>query len=334
MPGSVAEQSAWCHTPPVYDDLPTQLFDYHQSMLVDQVRTTAFLKAILQEVRQGDVVLDIGAGSGVLSLFAILAGAEKVYAIEHGPMADIARDIAKRNGVGDRIDIINDWSTAVTLPEQADVLVTETIGNIGFEEGILSWVIDARERLLKPEARIVPGSIAMAATAVESSHDYAEIASLRRPLYGFDFGAIGDLGAHSTLWTFLSPVSLLAEPQTLTSADLHTIEEEDVAGTITVTARRHGVAHGVGCWFDSVIAPGIPLDNAPPTKTPSWNQGFLPLPEPIGVSKGDLLVINIQSSDRCTRWGWSLGVGEPTELEWTTLLNPLRPPPGEATTSS
>lgn len=318
--------------PDVYDDLSTQLFDYHQSMLVDDVRTSSFLKAILQEVGPGDVVVDIGAGSGVLSMFAIIAGASKVYAIEHGPMADIAREIAKRNGVDDRLDILNDWSTVATLPELADVLVTETIGNIGFEEGILSWAIDARTRLLKPEAKIVPASISMVATAVESSYDYAEITSMRQPIHELDFSAISDLGTHSTLWTFLSPVSLLAEPQTLFRTELAEAQEDDVAGTVTVTTRRDGIVHGIGAWFVSEIAPGITVSNEPPTNTPSWNQGFLPLPEPLRVSRGDRMIIRIESSDGCTRWGWSLGIGEPGELAWTTPLAPLRPPPGAGKT--
>lgn len=313
--------------PAVYDDYAAQLFDFHHSMLVDEVRTTSFLRAIAQQVQPGDVVVDIGAGTGVLSLFAVLAGAGKVYAIEQGPMAEVAGEIVKRNDLGDRIEIINEWSYEATLPERADVLVTETIGNIGFEEGILAWVTDARKRLLKPGARIVPSAISMMVAATESSHDYAEIGRLRRPLYEFDFTPLADLASHTMLWTDFSPVSLVTRPATVVDIDLSTTRQVDIEGTVTLRARRDALVHGLGCWFVAEIAPGISISNEPPTKAPSWNQGFLPLPEPVSVSKGDLLPVEIRSDGDGARWGWSLGVGEPAELTWTQPTAPPGPAP-------
>jgi len=242
-------------------------------------------------------------------------------------MAEVAREIARRNGVENRVTIITDWSTEATLPELADVLVTETIGNIGFEEGILTWVLDATKRLLKPDGTIVPERISLVAAAVESRHDYAKIARLRRPVHELDFSALTNLATHSILWTDLSPVSVVTEPATVTSVDLAAIEHQDVAGSITVNARRDALVHGIGCWFVAEIAPGISMSNQPPTATPSWNHGFLPLLEPLQVEAGDPLTIEIQSGAGCSRWGWSLGLGEAAALTWTTSMTPLTPPP-------
>jgi len=44
------------------------------------------------------VVLDVGAGSGILSLFAAKAGAKKVYAIEASSVADAAQKLVEKNG--------------------------------------------------------------------------------------------------------------------------------------------------------------------------------------------------------------------------------------------
>lgn len=310
----------------MYDDLSAHLFDFHHSMLVDEVRTTSFLQALLQQVRPGDVVVDIGAGTGVLSLFAVIAGASRVYAIEQGPMADIAREIAKRNNLADRIEIINNWSTEAVIPEPADVLVTETIGNMGFEEGILRWVADAKMRLLSPGARIIPSAISMVVAAVESSHDYTEIARLRRPLYEFDFTPLADLASHTMLWTEFSPVSVVTEHATVFDVALATNDLDEVRGSATLSARRDAIVHGIGAWFSAEIAPGISISNQPPSKTPSWHQGFLPLPEPVSVAKGERLAVEIRSEEGGTRWGWSLGIGEPAELTWTVRLTPPRPP--------
>ena len=125
-------------------------------MLADEVRTSSFMQAILATVNAGDVVVDIGSGTGVLSLFAVRAGASRVYAIEREPVIDIAREIATHNEMLDSIVFIEGSSRDVEIPERADVLITETIGNIGFDEGIISWVADAKKRFLKPDAAILP----------------------------------------------------------------------------------------------------------------------------------------------------------------------------------
>src|SRR5215208_4444409 len=118
-------------------------------MLQDRERTGAFRRAIHEVVTPGDVVMDIGAGSGVLSLFACQAGARRVYALEAGPAIEIAREMARRNEVEDRVVLINELSHRTRIDEPVDVLVTETLWNFGFGEGILGVVLDARERFLK-----------------------------------------------------------------------------------------------------------------------------------------------------------------------------------------
>src|SRR4029453_11588483 len=101
--------------------------------LEDDMRLTAFAQAISSTVRPGDVVVDLGCGTGILGLLACRAGAARVYAIDAGGMAEIARVIAAANGLADRIAIINGHSQQVSLPERADVVLCDQIGHFGFE---------------------------------------------------------------------------------------------------------------------------------------------------------------------------------------------------------
>lgn len=128
----------------------------HIAMLGDEPRTRAYVEAIRATVKPGDVVVDVGSGTGVLSVAAAQGGAKRVYAIERTGMTEVARKLFEENGVADRIVILQGTSTSVRLPERADVMVSEMVGNEPFDEQILAFTRDAHERLLRPGARLVP----------------------------------------------------------------------------------------------------------------------------------------------------------------------------------
>ena len=103
----------------------TNLVAYHQSLLQDRERMGAYRRAVHEVVRPGDVVLDLGAGSGALSLFACQAGARRVYAIESGDAIELAREMSRRHGLQDRIVLVNERSYRARIDEPVDVIVTE-----------------------------------------------------------------------------------------------------------------------------------------------------------------------------------------------------------------
>ena len=141
---------------------------FQSFLLDDAARLDTWHAAILATVRPGDVVLDLGAGMGILSLFACQAGAARVYAVESEPSVELARLVAADNGLEERIICLGERSQDVELPERADVLLTDTTETFGLNGQLLSAVIDARERLLKPEARLLPGEIELRVAPVEA----------------------------------------------------------------------------------------------------------------------------------------------------------------------
>ena len=135
----------------------------HARMLHDERRTNDYIAALREAMRPDDVVVDIGTGSGVLAIAAARAGARHVYAVEASDIADVAERVFACNGVQDRVTLIRGWSREIELPEPADLLVAELIGNEPFEEEILETTLDARRRLLKPGARLIPHTLELVA---------------------------------------------------------------------------------------------------------------------------------------------------------------------------
>src|SRR3954454_9887879 len=99
--------------------------DEHREYLADSVRVATFAAALGALVRPGDIVLDLASGTGILGLLACRAGAARVYAIEIGSIVEVARQIARDNGFGDRIVSIHDMAERASLPERVDLIVTD-----------------------------------------------------------------------------------------------------------------------------------------------------------------------------------------------------------------
>jgi predicted RNA methylase len=104
--------------------------DIVSQCLVDMERTLAFEKAIKENVRSGDTVLDAGTGSGILSLFAARSGAKMVVAIELDPfIAKAAREVVKANNYEDTIEVrVADICSYEFEPElKFDVVIVEML---------------------------------------------------------------------------------------------------------------------------------------------------------------------------------------------------------------
>ena len=129
--------------------------DVHREYLSDPARVQAYERAIAATVRPGDIVVDLGAGTGILGMLACRAGAARVYAIEADGMIEVARALARANGLADRIVFLMQHSSEVKLPEQVDVVVGDLIGRMGFEAGVFEAYAHARH-WLKPAGRVMP----------------------------------------------------------------------------------------------------------------------------------------------------------------------------------
>src|SRR6266545_3802621 len=120
---------------------------YSYDCLLDFNRTKAFQAAIRAVVKEGAIVLDAGAGTGILSFFAAEAGAKKVYAVEVDPIhCKWLRQSIEANSLGDRIEVIAGDILTVPLPEAADVFICEMMDTALIDEMQVSAINALRQR--------------------------------------------------------------------------------------------------------------------------------------------------------------------------------------------
>lgn len=298
----------------------SEYLEYHRSLLADSKRTHAYRQAIRQVVKPGDVVVDLGSGSGILAFFAAEAGARHVYAIDHSHMADFAEFLSGHLGFADRITVLHAPSPKVALPEPADVLVTETMGAAGIDEGMLGFVLEARPRMLRPGATIVPGRIALHAAPVQIDADYERlVAWWSKPRYGFDFTPLRGFASNGVHLVHIDPRAHLATGTAVIDLDLATFDSDVVRGEATFRAKRDGLLHGFATWFEATLAGSIKIHNRE-TRGSHWSQAFLPLETPIAVRRGARIHVDIESDDgRAWRWQGSAAGEAFDQSSWAAL---------------
>jgi hypothetical protein len=284
----------------------------HVAMLNDRERTETFLTAISRVVRPGDVVVDLGSGTGILAIAAAKAGAARVYAIEAGGMADAAAALIAQSGMSDRITLLRTWSTGATIDQRADVLITETLGNDPWSEGIVGLVADARRRLLKPHARVIPSRIRWIAQPVCVPLDQldelvfsAAAAERWSAWYGIDFGPLVDvgqpkLGAPFVRQSVVASWTRPTPPVVLTELDL---ERGGVVPAVcdgsAISSAEAVIDGAVICW-EATLSSGCTLTTVPgqaPLES-HWKVQFVPLKAPIGVKAGDVIDLSFDGRQR------------------------------------
>jgi PRMT5 arginine-N-methyltransferase/ribosomal protein L11 methyltransferase PrmA len=296
------------------------MLEVHRGLLQDEGRTNAFREAIRRVVTPDSVVLDLGTGSGILALFAAEAGARRVFAIDSTHSADLASFLTRHLGFADRVQVFHEHSKNVALPERADILITETLGSFGFNEHILSSVIDARARLLTPDAVIIPRRVDLYLVPVDDASIYEQRVSWWNGTpYGFDLSPLAVFASNILFVGSVDNASFLASPENVIAAELTTIASADVSGSAHFTAARAGLMHGFTGWFRATLADGIELSNE--IAGSNWEQVFLPLHSPIPVDAGTAIDVALESNDGMM-WRWKGTIGDIAFDQMTALSSP------------
>ncbi|KAL6858652.1 S-adenosyl-L-methionine-dependent methyltransferase [Trichoderma novae-zelandiae] len=287
--------------------------DIHETMLKDTVRTEAYRDFIYnnKHIFKGKVVLDIGCGTGILSMFCAKAGAARVIAVDKSDIIKKATENIFNNGLSDIITCVKGGIEDVTLPvDQVDIIVSEWMGYCLLYEAMLPSVLYARDRYLKPDGLLVPSSATLWIAPVKDTDYMLEHISYWRDVYGFDMKAMQEGIFDEVRVEALSTKSLNGEPYPFKVLDLHTVKPEELSFTAKWESRLSQPSEGLDgflIWFDNFFATSRDEPVPEPFTTPEdfvkakqgnvafttgpsgtvthWKQGLLLVPQETAPSK-------------------------------------------------
>ncbi len=289
----------------------------HEPMLLDTVRCEAFHRAIFETVVPGCTVLDIGAGTGILSVFAAQAGAAAVYAVERTSIAELAQCIVRDNHAEDRIHVMQNDMEALELPEKVDVIVSEWLGGYGVDENLLPVVVHARDRWLKPGGAMIPETVTSWMAPAYDDLLQQDVDFYNSTPYGIHLNVIGQ-AIYRQLDCARNHVKqnhLLCDPQLMWTVDSRVCSQEHANRPFTArlafTAHRKGCFNVLAAWFQANLTHQITLSNGPADPNTHWGRTLLPIGKTISVKQGTCINVHVvlepQGKGR-TKVSWTVDV--------------------------
>ena len=292
-------------------------YGIHEEMLKDEVRTRAYQDAILNNAHlfKDKIVLDVGCGTGILSMFCAQAGAKHVYGIDCSSIIDQARIIIEKNGFGNVITLIKGKVEDVELPfpppsnsnitkeeigeknetnlKFVDIIVSEWMGYFLLYESMLDTVLFARDKWLVPENGIIlPDKAVLYLCAAEDGHAKRERVDFWQDVYGFDFTTLRDIAIKEPVVDIIDSKAIVTDSVPILEIDILTCTKEDLTfqSDFCLTSVRNDYVHGLVAFFECAftqIHKPIGFSTSPFANYTHWKQTLFYLLDTITVCNGE-----------------------------------------------
>jgi protein arginine N-methyltransferase 1 len=275
-------------------------------MFADRNRNAAYAAALRSVVRPGCAVLDVGTATGLLAMLACEAGARRIYAVDSSPIVQFARELARHNGMGDRVTFIESPVQQIALPECVDVIVSDVRGVLPLAGQSVSCLIDVRDRWLKPGGAMVPCADTIVAAVVGAPHRYRElIDAWTHPNGRVDASPVRAAAAQQIVPVIPADVEVLTEAVPWVTIDYRDARTASADGSLEWTASAEGTAHGVALWFTAVLAEGVGYSTGPESGDTLYGLAWLPWPEPVRLREGTAIRVGLRADPIGAEYVWS-----------------------------
>ena len=272
-------------------------FYIHEEMLKDKIRTGSYEKAILTNKEQfnNKIVLDIGSGTGILSIFACLAGASHVYAIEYADIADYSKEIIKKNNLENKITIFKEKVEEVELPcDKVDIIISEWMGYFLLYESMLDTVLFARDKWLKNNGLILPDRAKIYLCGLEDkNYKFSKIDSWDN-IFDFDFSFLKGTAISEPLIDVCNKNNVISNCKKVFDINLYNVKKEDLdfSSGYEIEFIRDDTFNCLVCWFEvefSKLDNKVTLKTGPFDEATHWKQTVFYIENDVKVEKGEKL---------------------------------------------
>ncbi|XP_011159331.1 protein arginine N-methyltransferase 6 [Solenopsis invicta] len=306
--------------------------DIHQLMLSDKTRVLAYKSAIFnsKEQFQDKIVMDIGAGSGILSIFCAQVGAKKVYAVEASILAKSIDQVSIENNVQDKVEVIHSKVEDIRPGslENVDIIISEWMGFYLVHEGMLDSVLFARDNFLHEDGLLFPSiaKLYVSPCQIPSMYEFwGDVCGVSMRCIGKNYRKIKSLKPEILL---LNQDDLLAEGKLFAWLDLKCISVEEInllGGEDYVSVcEKDGRFQGLCIWFAVEFPDGSELSTGPRDKATHWKQTVIVLPEDIEVTNSEPVAFKLElkrDTSYPRRYNMELNLLDAEELEHEAPCN-------------
>ncbi|EMG46790.1 HMT1 Protein arginine N-methyltransferase 1 [Candida maltosa Xu316] len=271
-------------------------FGIHEEMLKDTSRTLSYRNAMYRnkDLFKGKIVLDVGCGTGILSMFASRAGAKHVYAVDMSSIIGKAKEITELNGFGDKITLLQGKLEDITLPvDKVDIIISEWMGYFLLYESMLDTVLYARDRYLVEGGLIFPDKCQMFIAGIEDAQYKDEKIHYWEDVYGFDYSPFIKTAMEEPLVDTVDNQSLITKGYKFYEFDINTVTKEELSfqRTFELEAIDSDRCHAFIVYWDAIF-PGkerVVLPTGPMHKYTHWKQTVFYMDQVLDLQKGDVV---------------------------------------------
>ena len=270
-------------------------YGIHEEMIKDKVRTESYMNAMIQNphIFQDKIVLDIGCGTGILSIFASRAGARHVYGIDAADIAIQAQQIVQNNGLADKITIIRGKVEEVELPvQQVDIIVSEWMGYFLLYESMLDTVMFARDKWLHPDGLMFPDRAKLYVSGIEDADYKEKKLEFWQDVYGIDMSIIRPTVMAEPIVDVVEASAVITTECMLYDIDIKNVRKEQLefAARYRITATKNDYLHAIIAYFEVEFNHGskqIKLSTNPARKYTHWKQTVFYFEGAIPMNSGE-----------------------------------------------
>nr|AID68558.1 arginine methyltransferase [Artemia sinica] len=288
-------------------------FGIHEEMLKDEVRTLTYRNSIYhnKHLFKDKIVLDVGCGTGILSMFAAKAGAAKVIGIDMSNIVDHARTIVADNHLSHLVTILKGKVEEVELPDgidKVDIIISEWMGYCLFYESMLDTVLYARDKWLKEGGMLFPDKACLYLTAIEDRQYKDDKINWWDDVYGFNMSSIRKVAVAEPLVDVVDPKQVVSNSCLVREVDLYTVTKETIPFTAPfhLMARRNDYVQALVAYFTIEFTKchkRVGFSTGPESQYTHWKQTVFYLNEYLTVKKGENISgsFEMQPNDRNRR---------------------------------